>query len=357
MANLDNVEELQKLDPSGVLESTGKFADQCRQAWAEASAIQFPNTYRDIQNIVVCGMGGSRFTPRTIKELYKDAIRLPYEIVEDYALPAYVGPSTLVVLSSYSGTTEEVVSCGKDAIARGAKLTGVAMGGAIDEMLRSQSVPAYLFTPTHNPCGQPRIGGGYMLMGHLGLLSALGAIDVNPSEVKEAISFVAELAGSYTASVSTDQNEAKKFATLLKDTHPFLVTAEFLKGFGNAFANQINETAKMISDYRYISELNHHLMEGLMRPDTLHTNGLFVFFESDLYSTSIRKRFGITKTVVVKQNVKTHSVTLQGKTKLAQVLGAYALSGFTTFYMAMLYDTDPIAIPWVDFFKAELAKS
>jgi hypothetical protein len=121
--------------------------------------------------------------------------------------------------------------------------------------------------------------------------------------------------------------------------------------------NQINETAKMISDPRFISELNHHLLEGLQRPDTLHETGLFVFFESDLYSEPIKKRFGITKTVVEKQNVKTHSISLQGKTKLAQVLGAYALSGFTTFYMAMLYDTDPVAIPWVDFFKAELAKS
>ncbi len=357
MANLDTIEELKKLDPSGVLGSTGKFADQCRQAWAEASVIQFPNTYKEVQNIVVCGMGGSRFTPRTVKELFKDAIRLPYEIIEDYVLPAYVGPSTLVVLSSYSGTTEEVIACGKEAIAKGAKLTGVAMGGAVGEILRAQGVPAYIFNPIHNPCGQPRIGGGYMLMGHLGLLSALGAITVNPSEIESAIAFVEELSKTYTAQVVTDKNEAKKFAMILKDTHPFLITAEFLKGFGNAFANQINETAKMISDYRYISELNHHLIEGLKRPDTLHENGLFVFFESDLYSKPIQKRFGITKTVVAKQNVKTHSVTLQGKSKLAQTLGAYALSGFTTFYMAMLYDTDPIAIPWVDFFKAELAKS
>lgn len=341
MTNLDDVAAMKKLDPSGVLQSTAMFADQCQQAWEEASALQFPDTYKDICNIVVCGMGGSRFTPRTIKELYRDKIKEPYEIVEDYSLPAYVDGDTLVILSSYSGTTEEVTTCGQDAIRRGAKLTAVSQ--------KAIAPVGYCFDPKHNPCGQPRIGGGYMLMGHLGLLKALRLIEIDDREVFEAIAYARE--------VAKQNNQAKQLAKLLKGTHPFIVTSEFLKGFGNGFANQINETAKMISDSRHISELNHHLMEGLMRPETLHQTGLFVFFESDLYSDAIKKRYVITKDVVEKQRVKTHSIKLGGSSKLAQVLEAYTLSGFTTFYMAMLYDSDPVAIPWVDYFKTELAKT
>ena len=358
MINLDDISIMKKLDPSGVLESTVLFPDQCQQAWDEASVIKFPASYDNIYNIVVCGMGGSRFTPKTIKELFRDRIKEPYEIVEDYTLPGYVDKDTLVVLSSYTGTTEEVLACGKDAVARGAKLTGVMMNGngKATSFLNEKGATSYFFNPKYNPCGQPRIGGGYMLLGHLGLLKALKLIDIDTSEVHNAISFVRTIATRYTADITESKNPAKQLARLLKDTHPFIITAEFLKGFGNGFANQINETAKMISDYRYISELNHHMLEGLKRPETLHQNGLFLFFVSNLYSQSIQKRFSITKTVVEKQKVKTHEITLQGKTKLAQVLEAYVLSGFTTFYMAMLYDTDPIAIPWVDYFKAELSK-
>ena len=47
-------------------------------------------------------------------------------------------------------------------------------------------------------------------------------------------------------------------------------------------------------------------------------------------------------------------IELTGKTPLSEVLGLYTLSGFTTFYLAMLYDTDPVAVPWVDYFKAQL---
>lgn len=356
MMNLDDIVGMKTLDPSNVLGSTGMFADQCKQAWEESSTIPFPDTYKQIYNIVVVGMGGSRFTPKTIKELYRDRIKEPYEIVEDYTLPSYVDGDTLVVLSSFSGTTEEVIACGKDALARGAKLTAVAQGGKVGEMMKEHKFPAYIFNPTFNPCGQPRIGGGYLLMGHMGILKALGLMDVSDAEVSEAIEFARHVGQSYKGEIPTVKNAAKRLALTLIDKHPFLITAEFLKGFGNGFANQINETAKMISDYRYISELNHHLIEGLKHPDTLHQNGLFVFFLSKLYSTQIQKRFAITVDVVKKQHVATHTIELIGKTKLAQVLEAFTISGFTTFYLAMLYNTDPVAIPWVTYFKEQLAR-
>lgn len=356
MNSLDDIVAMKTLDPSNVLGSTAQFADQCQQAWEESSAIQFPKTYDNIYNVVVCGMGGSRFTPKTVKELFRDRIKEPYEIVEDYTLPSYVDHDTLVVLSSFSGTTEEVISCAQDAVKRGARLTAVVQGGKIGEMMKEKSIPAYIFDPKFNPCGQPRIGGGYLLFGHIGILKSLGLLDVTDEEVKEAISWARDVGKQYVGEIQTAKNPAKQLAQRLVDRHPFIITAEFLKGFGNGFANQINETAKMISDYRYISELNHHLMEGLKRPDSLHQNGLFVFFTSDLYSVPIQKRFAITADVVKKQQVATHEITLNGKTKLAQVLEAFTLSGFTTFYMAMLYDTDPVAIPWVNYFKKQLAK-
>ncbi|MBI2404901.1 hypothetical protein HYV22_01835 [Candidatus Gottesmanbacteria bacterium] len=302
-------------------------------------------------------MGRSRITPKTIGALYRKNIKVPYEICEDYKVPGYVNSDSLVILSSYSGSTEEVLSSGQDALRKGAKLAGIMQGGVIGNFLKEQKAPAYFFDAKFNPCGQPRIGGGYLLMGHAGLLKALGLAEINEKELLGAIDFVREVGKKYAASVPESTNPAKQLARFLKDKHPFIITAEFLRGFGNGFANQINETAKMISDYRYIPELNHHLLEGLTYPDTLHQNGVFVFFLSHCYSERVKKRFGITKEVVEKQHVATHEITLTGPDKLSQVLEAFTLASFTTYYMAMLYDTDPVAIPWVDYFKKELTKS
>lgn len=345
---------MKALDPSGVLASVVQFPDQCRQAWQEASAIRFPSSYEPIYNVVVAGMGGSRFTPKTIKELFRDRIKEPYEIVEDYTLPAYVDGDTLVILSSYSGTTEEVLSCGQEAVKRGAKLTGILSGGPIQAFLSRQGATMYVFNPLHNPSGQPRMGGGYLLMGHAGLLSSLGLLALSAKEVNAAIAFSRTMADLCAASVPTSQNPAKQLAIRLYETHPFIVTAEFLKGFGNGFANQLNETAKLISDPRCIPELNHHLMEGLAHPASLPANALFLFIRSRLYHASVQKRFAITMDVLKKQNIATHEILLTGPSPLAQTLSGYVLSGFTSFYLAMLYDADPVAVPWVTYFKAQM---
>ena len=213
MTNLDDVAAMKKLDPSGVLESTGMFADQCQQAWSEASALKFPAEYDHIYNVVVCGMGGSRFTPRTIKELFRDRIKEPYEIVEEYTLPAYVDKDTLVILSSFSGTTEEVISCGQEAIKRGAKITAIVKGGKVAQLLKSQNAPGYILDPKFNPCGQPRIGGGYLLMGHAGLLKALGLLELSDTEVTSAIEFARTFGSSLKADVRSDKNQANNWQT------------------------------------------------------------------------------------------------------------------------------------------------
>jgi glucose/mannose-6-phosphate isomerase len=356
MNSLDDVVGMKTLDPSNVIGSTALFPKQCEQAWSESKTIVFPDRYKRASNIVVCGMGGSRFTPRSVKELFSDRITVPYEIVDDYTLPAYVNESTLVILSSFSGSTEEVLTCASQAIDKKANVTAITQGGKIGVFVDTHHVPAYIFNPKNNPCGQPRIGAGYLLFGHMGMLASLGYLRISDEEVKEAIGYATHIGAQYRIEIPSPKNPAKQLALLLLDRHPFIITSEFLRGFGNAFANQINETGKMISDYRYIPELNHHLMEGLKHPDTLRQNGIFVFFESDLYTTSIKKRYQITIDVVKKQQIATHAVALEGKTRLSQLLEAYTLSGFTTFYMAMLYSADPAAIPWVTYFKEQLAK-
>lgn len=193
-------------------------------------------------------------------------------------------------------------------------------------------------------------------MGHLGILKSLGLMDIRTQEIAEAIAYARSLVASFREDVPAKINPAKQLAVTLDGTHPFIVTAEFLKGFGNGFANQLNETAKMISDPRVIPELNHHLMEGLAHPDSIKINGLFVFLTSRFYSDPVQKRFAITKAVVQKQGIKTHEIALGGTTPLAQILEAYTLSGYTSLYLAMLHDIDPVAIPWVDYFKQQLKK-
>lgn len=338
----------------GVLKSVDAFHLQLQQAFEESTSLQFPNEYKQAKNIVVCGMGGSQWPAFTIKELFRDTLRVPYSIVSDYVLPGYVNRDSLVIFSSYSGTTEESISCAEQAKQKGAMLTGIASGGPVIEELKNAQKPCYQFNPIHNPSGQPRIGFGYGVGGHIGILTQLGILGIDKKEITTAIGKVPQLLENCKIQVPVDQNPAKQLAQKLYEKYPYYIVAEFLTGVGNAIQNQTNETAKEISSFRVIPELNHHMMEGLKFPTGHREMALFVFFFSKLYTSSIQKRFHITKDVVEQNKIETLWMELKGETKIEQVFELMGIGSYMSMYLAALYEQNPAAIPYVDYFKKKL---
>jgi len=352
---LDNRKEIIKLQgDEKVITSIYNLDKQINDSFNQAKKIRFPKHYQKVENIVVGGMGGSRFPVLIIKELFKEALNKPVIINDNYQLPSFVNEKTLFVASSYSGTTEEVLAMLKEAKNKKALISGVTSGGELVKKLIDLRIPFYQFNPIFNPSGQPRIGLGYAVGGMLGLLTALGVLKIKKEELEKAISFLAKVIKNFSIETPFEKNEVKRLASFLFEKYPFYIVSEFLTGVGNAVANQTNETAKAISDFRVIPELNHHLMEGLKHPKNLNQLLVFVFFESDLYSPPIQKRFLITKEVVEKNKVPTLTYKLLGETKIEQVFEMMALGSFLSMYLAVLYKENPAAIPYVDYFKKRL---
>lgn len=335
------------LDPKNVLGSVEMFLDQCEQIWQEAKKLQFPKEYSEIQNIVICGMGGSAFGGYVTSALFKDSLKVPLVSNNDYHLPGFVSASTLVILLSYSGTTEEVLSCFKEAKSRKTLISGITIGGKLAKGLQKDDTPFLLFDPKFNPAGQPRLAPGYMVLGLIGILNKLEMVSVSDQEVGQAISEVKNIQDKIKA-------DAKKLAEKIQGSIPVIFAAEFLSGNAHIIRNQFNETAKSFASYSLLSELNHHLMEGLKNPLDKKLFVLFLF--SDLYSDRIKKRVELTKDVVGKNGVLFDEYRAGGSTKLSQVLNVLSFGGYLTYYLAMLYGQDPSLIPWVDYFKKQLER-
>lgn len=355
MINLDDTPTI--IDKQGgdkVIKSISALQKQLQQSFTESQQVVFPEAYRNVKNVVVCGMGGSRFPSLILNHLFKTKLQVPYTVNDEYEIPGYVGKDTLVILSSYSGTTEEVIAAGKQAHAQGALLTGVTNGGEVKSFLESINAPAYYFDTKYNPSTQPRIGFGYLVGGHLGLLMKLGLVQEDPHEVDSALAKMDEITKSFGMETPITENPAKQLAQFLQEKYPYYIVSEFLTGVGNALGNQTNETAKSISSFRVIPELNHHLMEGLKFPVAHREMGTFVFFYSQLYSAPIQKRFHITKEVVEQNKMSTYWHELKGQTKIEQVFELMSLGSYVSMYLAALYEQDPAAIPFVDYFKKRL---
>ncbi|MBT4123823.1 MAG: SIS domain-containing protein [Candidatus Pacebacteria bacterium] len=352
---LESREEIAKLDKSNMLGSIEALADQVKHAWEETQKLSFSYP-EEIRNVVVVGMGGSALGADVFKNIFMDTLAVPFEVYNGYDLPAYANKNTLVILSSYSGTTEEVINCVDQTIEKQTQIAIITAGGELKKIAEENNYPAYFIDPVHNPSNQPRMALGYALIGLFGLMNTAGITHISQEDIDQIITTILRTSENLGVETPQDNNQAKLLAFSSIERRPVFLGSEFLKGGLHVAANQWNENAKMFADFKVIPEINHHLLEGLKFPKSNALNHFFVFFNSELYQDRNQKRMKITQQVVEQNEIETISVELVSETKLTQVFELITLMSYAGFYLSMLERLDPSPIPFVDMFKEELKK-
>lgn len=351
MYNKGSLDEKFKL----VADTIRAYPAQLKQSWEEIRNLYIPDDYKNIENIVFCGMGGSALGARVVDSFSFNHLRVPFEIFNDYKLPKYVNHKTLVIVSSYSGNTEETIQSTYSAIKKNAKVFGITTGGKLAEILKNEKIPAYIFEPRNNPSKQPRMSIGYASGAVLALLERLGIITLTYESIETTISVMNNTLTEYNEGVASDKNLAYLFAKKLKGKIPILIASEHLVGVSYAIKNQFNESAKTFSVNFDIPELNHHLMEGLRNPNQAKEKLCFVFFMSNLYSERVQKRYPLTVEVVEKNSISTEIFAPRSYDKLSQVYEVLIFGSFVVYFLTKEYLIDPMEIPWVDYFKKKLS--
>ncbi len=351
---LDDRTRIANLDTSNVLGSVEALGDQIQDAWEQTKNLEFPASYPNVKNIVVSGMGGSSLGALVIKRLYKDELTLPIEIYPHYQLPGYVNEESLVILSSYSGTTEETLAAAEQAIASHAHIAVITGGGKLAEMAVEHHWPMYRIEPRYNPSGQPRMAIGYAVFGMLSMFAKMGLINISQQDVQAVVDQVKQASGSLGP--EAEQSVAKTLAYAAYEKHVIFVAAEHLIGAAHVFNNQVNENAKALTSEWHLPEFNHHYMEALRFPQATRENTMFIFFNSALYHERVQKRVMLTKNLVEQKGYEAQVILATSQTKLEQVFEVIQIGEYVAAYLPILYGIDPAAIPNVDWFKAEMAK-
>lgn len=347
MIDLNDKEAIKELDPRDTLGSTDLLLKQCETAWSEVTSLELPHHIENINNIVFCGMGASIYGALVLKALLGRSMPYPTEAIADYYLPDYVGPNTLVVLTSYSGTTEEVLSCAHEAKAKGAKMIVLTKGSKLGEFAKENELPGYIFDAKLNLSGAPRVGCGYTIYGLIGLLDKLNIIDVEEKEIEYSFERMRE-------KFDNIKEQAKQVVSIFENKIPIIFAAEHLSGNAQIMRNQFNETSKAFSSYFLIPDLNHHLMEGLQFPENspLH----FLVLNSPNYSEKIKKRTQLSIDIVKKNKHNVHEFVTSGSSVYEDFLEVLIYGAYLTTYLGLAYGQNPAVNPWVDWFKDELAK-
>lgn len=352
---LDDQQAVAEIDLNHALQSIEEMGSQVKQIWEQATSLTLDPSYSKVEKVVVAGMGGSVLGTHVVQTLFTDQLQVPVIVAPGYDVPMFVDEKTLVIVSSYSGNTEETLSAAKDAFKKNAKLLAISTGGKIAAFFTENKLPILIYEPIFNPSKIAHMGLGYSIFGQMVLFAKAGLITIDENIYKEVLETIAKVHLQASIVVTQDKNLAKVLAFNLVNKLPIITVAEHLEGAAHVFANQLNEVAKTFSEYRVIPELNHHLMEGLQYPESSDAILQFVTYHSTLYHQQNQTRMSLTEEVIERNGLEFVTHQLESKSKVSQVFELIVLGAYTAFYLAMLNNQNPVLLPNVDWFKQELS--
>lgn len=331
------------MDSLNVWSSVIKFPDQVAQVLKELSVVPITNSCRLVKNIVISGMGGSALGGRIAASLERESLHIPIIVSTEFHLPNFVDQNSLVIISSYSGNTEETLASLIEAQARNAVIYGITTSGKLADLINQKVIQGYIINPINNPSGQPRMSLGYAVMSIVAMLKFCGHISL-PDNLPELVPYLK----------SKQHDNYLSLARHLKDRIPVFIVSEHLKGSTHALKNQINENAKNFACYFDLPEINHHLIEGMAFPKSNPNNLFFVFIKSLHYHPEVLKRYALFEGVVQKHQIPFLEMVLDGPNRFFETFELLQAAGYLGFYLSQQNGVDPGPVPWLDWYKDEI---
>jgi len=298
--------------------------------------------------LIVAGMGGSAVGGRLARGAIGARLRRPLAVADGYGLPGWAGPDTLVLCSSYSGTTEEALAAYDDAVERGAPRLVATTGGALGERARRDGVPVIPI-----PGGfQPRAAVGYSLVSALEAAALCGAAPSLRDEVEQAASLAEGLAKELGPD-GDEENEAKALARRLHGTVAVIAGIELGAAAAYRWKCQFNENAKVPAYSSELPELDHNEIEGWDgAPEVGRMSAIFL--EDRDQHPRVRQRFDVTAAMVEPAAHHVARIETEGESRTERLLWAVMLGDLLSLQFAAARGVDPSKIEYIDRLKEEL---
>jgi glucose/mannose-6-phosphate isomerase len=339
---LDDLKMIHERDPQDALGVAGK---QWEYVTRDFDA-QFTPT-GDIANVVIAGMGGSGWPGLILKSWPQ--LKVPFEVISDYVLPAYVDNKTLVISSSYSGNTEETLSALAEAEKRGSQIVVVSSGGKLMEAAQQNGHTLFAI-----PAGiQPRMATLYFLNAYVKILSAAGLTVGDLSALAEASEWLKDELSQLSADVPTSKNSAKQIAQELMGRSVIVYSGPLLFPVAHKWKICMNENAKNTAWDDQYPEFNHNEFIG-WSSHPVDKPFAVVEIRSQLEHPRVQKRFVVTERLLSGKRPAPIVVEPKGDTLLKQLLWGIAMGDFVSVYLALLNNVNPTPVDLVEKFKVAL---
>ncbi|MCC6369751.1 MAG: bifunctional phosphoglucose/phosphomannose isomerase [Bacteroidia bacterium] len=295
-----------------------------------------------VNNIVITGLGGSGIGGTIVSELVANSCSVPIISNNDYFIPAFVNEKTLVIISSYSGNTEETLSAMQQAIAKKAQIACVTSGGKILDLAKAGQMD-FIEIPGGFP---PRSCIGYSLIQLIKILVVKGYA---PASIFSDLEKAIVLLEKENAAI---KSEAEQIAKKLVNKIPVLYSLGSCEGTVVRFRQQINENSKMLCWHHCLPEMNHNELVGWT---TRNENLAVLSFQTSFDYARTQKRYALCKPLFESLSSGVTDVVAKGESKLEQFLYLINIGDWISCYIADLRGIDPVEVKVIDKLKADLS--
>ena len=339
---LDNQNYIRTHDPD---DSLGVVAAQLQQLQQEAGSLDL----NPPQQIVFVGMGGSALGALLTQTW--PGYSLPFEIVRDYDLPAYVSGETLVILASHSGNTEEVISAFHRAKELKSQMVVIAGGGQLKQLAIDHKIVFVELAQTT----QPRYATLGLFKALVAVLQAIGQVDGSAlsTELDTAAEFLKQEIANWLPSVPSSNNLAKQLAQAVIGRTPVIYAGRLMAPAAYKWKISFNENAKNVAWWGQYPEFNHNEFIG-WSSHPVEKPYAVIDLRSSFEHQQVGKRFELSDRLLSGQRPKAHVVKVRGETILTQLLWATILGDFVSIYVALLNGVNPTPVDLVEKLKHEL---
>ena len=292
----------------------------------------------DYDKVVIVGMGGSAIAGLIVKDLLP---QINIVIERNYIPNTSINQNTLVIVSSYSGNTEETLSYYHSAKELTNNIFGITAGGKLLEALKDDNKNYYIL-PEGYP---PRSATGYTLTVLVRLLD---------SSLLEGISV--DLLQNYSDQLSLEESTAHVLAKKIYPTIPIIVTEESLTSISFRLKSQLNENSKMLSYNITLPEMNHNEIVGWQGKE-IDKNALSLVWIDIRYNKNI-KRMNITNNILKDRVASNNHIDVPSEIashRLASCLYLVNYVDWLSYWCAYSHNVDIMNIDNIDTLKKSMS--
>ncbi len=291
---------------------------------------------KNFKHIVLCGMGGSHLSAGILKTIEPG---IDIYVHRDYDLPPFSKSfleTGLLIASSYSGNTEEVISFYKKIKQLyDLPVLVIACGGQLLQLAQANNDP-YIELPQTDFV--PR--------------TALGITTCALASVYKNKNILQTL---HTLQLDIDKIEqrAEIIANMLTEKTPIFYSSNLNLHLAYNWKIKFNETAKKIAFYNVFPESNHNELESY-EFDVQAQNYMPVLFIDSSDHSQIQKRFKVFKQLLDQKSIKCLEIDISNPNQYYKVFETIVLGDFVTDTIAQKNNVPSSEVPLIENFKKEL---